>query len=75
VTYRRTPLRRLINAVQTRSAWHVQPAEPDEAAPVLRAYLAREPITRPFFAVSDEDDDASFRAEADGHPVFRLVPA
>jgi deazaflavin-dependent oxidoreductase (nitroreductase family) len=58
-----------------RAAWHVDPARPDEAARVLRAYLALEPITRPFFAARAEDGDASFRAEADRHPVFRLAPA
>ena len=44
-----------------------------EAAPVLKAYVARVPITRPFFDAGPTSGLAVFRAEADRHPVFRIV--
>jgi deazaflavin-dependent oxidoreductase (nitroreductase family) len=46
---------------------------PGEAAPVLREYLRTTPIVKPYF---DADADApleAFAAEADRHPVFRLL--
>ncbi len=45
----------------------------EEAAPVLREYLRTTPIVKAFF---DADADAPierFVAEADSHPVFRLL--
>jgi len=45
----------------------------DEAAPVLKMYVARVPITRPYFDVTPESDLAAFRAEAPRHPVFAIV--
>jgi deazaflavin-dependent oxidoreductase (nitroreductase family) len=45
----------------------------EEAAPVLKMYVARVPITRPYFDVKPESDLASFRAEAPRHPVFAIV--
>jgi len=44
-----------------------------EAAPVLKAYVARVPVTRPFFDAGPTSGLAVFRAEADRHPVFRIV--
>jgi deazaflavin-dependent oxidoreductase (nitroreductase family) len=46
---------------------------PDEAAPVLKKYLTRIPVVRPFFDVKPNSDLASFVAEAPRHPVFRLT--
>jgi len=43
------------------------------AAPVLKAYVARVPVTRPFFDAGVTSPLAVFRAEADRHPVFRIV--
>jgi deazaflavin-dependent oxidoreductase (nitroreductase family) len=43
------------------------------AAPVLKAYVARVPVTRPFFDAVVTSPLAVFRAEADRHPVFRVV--
>lgn len=43
------------------------------AAPVLKAYVARVPVTRPFFDAGVTSPLAVFRAEADRHPVFRVV--
>jgi deazaflavin-dependent oxidoreductase (nitroreductase family) len=46
---------------------------PHEAAPVLKAYVVRVPITRPFFDAGPSSGLALFRAEAGRHPVFRIV--
>ncbi len=43
------------------------------AAPVLKAYVVRVPVTRPFFEAGVTSPLAVFRAEADRHPVFRVV--
>jgi deazaflavin-dependent oxidoreductase (nitroreductase family) len=43
-----------------------------EAAPVLREYIRRVPITRKFFDVTPESPLEAFVAEAPRHPVFRL---
>ncbi len=45
----------------------------DERAPVLRAYLDRNPSTRDLFDAARGAPLADFAAEADRHPVFRLV--
>jgi deazaflavin-dependent oxidoreductase (nitroreductase family) len=49
-------------------------ASATEAGVVLKEYLALEPITRPYFRATAEDPTAAFAAEADLHPVFRLLP-
>ncbi|NUT56782.1 MAG: nitroreductase family deazaflavin-dependent oxidoreductase [Thermoleophilia bacterium] len=46
-----------------------------EAAPVLREYLRRTPIVRPYFDATTESPLEAFAAEAARHPVFRLGPA
>ena len=48
---------------------------PAEAAPVLRLYVTRVPITRPYFDVTPASPIAAFEAEAPRHPVFRLEGA
>ncbi len=45
----------------------------DEAAPVLKMYITRVPITRPYFDVKPDSDLAAFVAEAPRHPVFAIV--
>ena len=47
---------------------------PNEAAPILKKYLGRNPITAPFFDASAEDPPERFITEASRHPVF-LVDA
>jgi deazaflavin-dependent oxidoreductase (nitroreductase family) len=49
-------------------------AGPEEAAPVLRRYIADVPLTRPYVDVSADSPRAAIAAEASRHPVFRLVP-
>ncbi|MCC6236452.1 MAG: nitroreductase family deazaflavin-dependent oxidoreductase [Dehalococcoidia bacterium] len=52
--------------------FRVREVPPEQAAPVLRAYYAQEPITRPYFDVTLESSDADFALEAPRHPVFSL---
>jgi deazaflavin-dependent oxidoreductase (nitroreductase family) len=42
------------------------------AAPVLAAYVQKEPVTRPFFDARVGDPVSAFEAEASRHPVFRV---
>jgi deazaflavin-dependent oxidoreductase (nitroreductase family) len=42
------------------------------AAPVLAAYVRKEPVTRPFFDARVGDAVSAFEAEAPRHPVFRV---
>jgi len=51
----------------------VREVEPEEAAPVLKWYVTRVPITRPYFDVKPESDLSAFRAEAPRHPVFAIL--
>jgi deazaflavin-dependent oxidoreductase (nitroreductase family) len=44
----------------------------DEAAPVLKLYVTRVPITRPYFDVRPGSDLDAFRAEAPRHPVVAI---
>jgi hypothetical protein len=46
-----------------------------EAAPVLKRYLQRVRVVRPFFDVAPGSPLAEFEAEAPRHPVFRLRDA
>ena len=48
---------------------------PDEAAPILKQYITQVPITRPFFDASPKSPLAAFAAEANRHPVFRIIPS
>ena len=45
---------------------------PQASAPVLREYLRRVAVVRPFFDVSPDSTLDEFAAEADRHPVFRI---
>ena len=45
----------------------------EDAAPVLKLYVTRVPITRPYFDVKPESNLDAFRAEAPRHPVFAIV--
>ena len=46
--------------------------EPEVAAPVLREYLRKTPVTKPFFSAKRNAPVEEFAAEAHRHPVFRL---
>src|SRR5690606_17620454 len=45
---------------------------PERAAPVLREYVRRESIVRPYFDVEPDAPLDAFEAEAPRHPVFRI---
>jgi deazaflavin-dependent oxidoreductase (nitroreductase family) len=45
----------------------------EEAAAVLKKYLARVPVVRPFFDVTPSSALPDFVAEARKHPVFRIT--
>ena len=45
---------------------------PLESAPILKKYLALEPITQPYFDVGPQAALEAFVVEAPRHPVFRL---
>ena len=44
----------------------------EDAAPVLKKYLAQVPVVRPFFDVTPRSNLRDFVAEASRHPVFRI---
>jgi deazaflavin-dependent oxidoreductase (nitroreductase family) len=50
----------------------VEEVGPEEAAPVLREYLRRTSIVKPYFDATADSPLDAFAAEAARHPVFRL---
>jgi hypothetical protein len=52
----------------------VRELTPEAAVPVLREYLRRGRVTRPFFDVTLDSPYDDWLAEAPNHPVFELVP-
>ena len=44
----------------------------EDAAPVLKKYLAQVAVVRPFFDVTPNSNVREFAAEASRHPVFRV---
>ena len=50
----------------------VRELPPAEAAPVLRRYVTRVPVTRPYFDAGPDSPLSAFLAEAPRHPVFQL---
>jgi deazaflavin-dependent oxidoreductase (nitroreductase family) len=64
-----------VELTRARKTERVQVVEvgPEEAAPVLRAYLRSTPVTAPFFEAKRSAPLEEFAAEAHRHPVFRLV--
>lgn len=53
----------------------LEEVEAKTAAPVLREYIERFPITRPYFDASHDAPLEAFAAEAGRHPVFRITAA
>lgn len=51
----------------------IEEVGPEDSAPVLQRYVARVPITRPYFDARPDAPLDAFRAEATRHPVFRIV--
>jgi deazaflavin-dependent oxidoreductase (nitroreductase family) len=52
----------------------VEPVDAHESAPVLKAYIRIEPITRSAFEVGPDASLEDFEAIAPKHPVFRVLP-
>jgi len=52
----------------------VKELAPEAAAPILKAYVERVPITRPYFDAAPDAPLTAFVAEATKHPVFQVVP-
>jgi len=52
----------------------VEELTPEAATPVLKAYVERVPITRPYFDAAPDAPLAAFVAEAARPPVFQVVP-
>jgi deazaflavin-dependent oxidoreductase (nitroreductase family) len=50
------------------------PATPEEALPVLRAYITQVPVTRAYFDATPTSPDADVLRELPRHAVFRLDP-
>ena len=50
----------------------IEEVDAQTAAPVLREYLRKTPVTKPFFTAKRNAPLAEFAAEAPRHPVFRL---
>jgi hypothetical protein len=53
----------------------IEQVDADQAAPILRRYLKRVPVVRPFFDVTPDSPLTEFETEAPHHPVFRLTDA
>jgi deazaflavin-dependent oxidoreductase (nitroreductase family) len=51
----------------------IEEADAQTAAPVLREYLRTTGVTKPFFDASKDSPVEEFAAEADHHPVFKVV--
>ena len=55
------------------SRHRLQEVGPEEAAPVLKAYLRSTPIVKRYFDAGADAPLAAFAAEAARHPVFRVL--
>jgi deazaflavin-dependent oxidoreductase (nitroreductase family) len=62
----------LTRALRTRR-YRVEEVQGQEAAPILREYLRRTPIVKPYFDLDADAPLEAFAAEAGKHPVFRLL--
>jgi deazaflavin-dependent oxidoreductase (nitroreductase family) len=52
----------------------LEPVDAHASAPVLKAYIHQEPITKPAFEVGPDASLEEFEAIAANHPVFRVRP-
>jgi hypothetical protein len=54
--------------------FRVDEADAQTAVPILRTYIARIRVTRPYFDASPDSPDDAIVAELTRHAVFRLIP-
>lgn len=47
---------------------------PEQSAPLLKEYVAQEPITQPYFDAPPDAALEEFVKEAARHPVFKILP-
>lgn len=52
----------------------IEEADRQAAAPILREYLRKTPVTKAFFDAHPNGPLEEFAAEAARHPVFRITP-
>jgi hypothetical protein len=52
----------------------IEEAHPQAAIPVLRAYIGKIKVTRPYFDANSRSPDDAIAAELSRHAVFRLIP-
>jgi deazaflavin-dependent oxidoreductase (nitroreductase family) len=50
----------------------IEEVDAETAAPILREYVRKTPVTKPYFDASVDSPLEEFAAEAPRHPVFRL---
>jgi deazaflavin-dependent oxidoreductase (nitroreductase family) len=62
----------LTRALRTRRVT-VTEVDTQTAAPILREYLRKTPVTKSYFDASRDSPLGAFEAEAERHPVFRLA--
>lgn len=67
--------RAILSRGRRRDQVKISEVGPQESAPVLREYLQRVSVVRPFFDASPDSPLEAFAAEADRHPVFRVESA
>jgi deazaflavin-dependent oxidoreductase (nitroreductase family) len=51
----------------------IEEVDSQSAAPILREYLRKTPVTTPYFDASADSPLEEFAAEAARHPVFRIA--
>jgi hypothetical protein len=54
--------------------YRIAEAGAEDAVPVLRKYIDKIRVTRPYFDATPSSSDAAVAAELPRHPVFRLIP-
>jgi len=54
---------------------HVEEVDAETAAPILREYLRKTPVTKAYFDVNADSPLQEFETEASRHPVFRIGAA
>lgn len=54
--------------------YRIVDASAAEAVPVLRKYLAKVRVVRPYFDAAPDAPDEALEADLSKHPVFRLAP-
>lgn len=59
---------------QRSQQYTISEPHPDDAVPVLREYITRIRVTRPYFNAAPDSPDEILMADLATHPVFRLTP-